>query len=29
MAPLYTAGVMFLWLIIGGYFVTTWVLASF
>lgn len=29
MAPLYTAGTMFLWLVIGGYFVTTWVLATF
>jgi uncharacterized integral membrane protein (TIGR00698 family) len=29
MAPLYTAGVMFGWLLIGGYFITTWVVATF
>ena len=29
MAPLYTAGSMFLWLLIGGYFITTWVVATF
>ena len=29
MAPLYTAGTMFLWLLIGGYFITTWVIATF
>jgi uncharacterized integral membrane protein (TIGR00698 family) len=29
LAPLYTAGAMFAWLLIGGYFVTTWVVATF
>ena len=29
MAPLYTATSMFLWLLIGGYFITTWVVATF
>lgn len=29
MAPLYTAGVMFAWLLIGGYFITKWVVAAF
>lgn len=29
MAPLYTAGAMFAWLLIGGYFITTWVVATF
>jgi uncharacterized integral membrane protein (TIGR00698 family) len=29
MAPLYTSGVMFGWLLIGGYFITTWVVATF
>jgi len=29
LAPLYTAGAMFAWLIIGGYFITTWVVATF
>ncbi|MDY0116486.1 MAG: YeiH family protein [Sulfurimonadaceae bacterium] len=29
LAPLYTAGVMFLWLMIGGYFITKWVVATF
>ena len=29
LAPLYTAGVMFLWLVIGGYFITKWVVATF
>jgi uncharacterized integral membrane protein (TIGR00698 family) len=29
LAPLYTAGVMFLWLLIGGYFITKWVVATF
>jgi len=28
MAPLYTAGAMFAWLLIGGYFITTWVVAT-
>jgi uncharacterized integral membrane protein (TIGR00698 family) len=27
MAPLYTAGAMFLWLIVGGYFITKWIVA--
>jgi uncharacterized integral membrane protein (TIGR00698 family) len=29
LAPLYTAGAMFLWLMIGGYFITKWVVATF
>lgn len=29
MAPLYTAGAMFAWLLIGGYFITQWVVATF
>lgn len=29
MAPLYTAGAMFAWLLIGGYFITKWVVATF
>jgi len=29
LAPLYTAGIMFLWLLIGGYFITKWVVATF
>jgi len=29
LAPLYTAGVMFAWLVIGGYFITKWVVATF
>ncbi|MDD5716949.1 MAG: YeiH family protein [Sulfuricurvum sp.] len=29
LAPLYTAGAMFGWLLIGGYFITTWVVATF
>ena len=29
MAPLYTAGTMFVWLLVGGYFITTWVVATF
>jgi uncharacterized integral membrane protein (TIGR00698 family) len=29
LAPLYTAGVMFAWLVIGGYFITKWVCATF
>lgn len=29
LAPLYTAGAMFAWLLIGGYFITTWVVATF
>jgi uncharacterized integral membrane protein (TIGR00698 family) len=29
LAPLYTAGAMFAWLIIGGYFITTWIVATF
>ncbi len=27
LAPLYTAGVMFAWLVIGGYFITKWIVA--
>lgn len=27
LAPLYTAGVMFAWLVVGGYFITKWVVA--
>ncbi len=27
MAPLYTAGTMFVWLVIGGYFITKWIVA--
>ncbi len=29
LAPIYTAGGMFLWLVIGGFFVTQWVVATF
>ena len=29
LAPVYTAGTMFLWLVIGGYFITKWVVATF
>jgi uncharacterized integral membrane protein (TIGR00698 family) len=29
LAPLYTAGAMFAWLIVGGYFITKWVVAAF
>jgi len=29
LAPLYTAGAMFVWLVIGGYFITKWVVATF
>ena len=29
LAPLYTAGSMFLWLVVGGYFITKWVVATF
>ncbi len=29
LAPVYTAGVMFAWLLIGGYFITKWVVATF
>lgn len=29
LAPLYTAGIMFAWLLIGGYFITKWVVATF
>jgi uncharacterized integral membrane protein (TIGR00698 family) len=29
LAPLYTAGLMFAWLVIGGYFITKWVVATF
>jgi uncharacterized integral membrane protein (TIGR00698 family) len=29
LAPLYTSGLMFAWLMVGGYFITKWVLATF
>lgn len=29
LAPIYSAGVMFLWLMIGGYFITKWVVTTF
>lgn len=29
LAPVYTAGLMFLWLVIGGFFITQWVVATF
>ena len=29
LAPLYTATAMFAWLVIGGYFITKWVVATF
>lgn len=29
LAPIYTAGIMFVWLLIGGYFITKWVVAVF
>lgn len=29
LAPIYTAGTMFLWLMVGGYFITKWVVATF
>ena len=29
LAPLYTAGAMFGWLLVGGYFITMWVVAAF
>lgn len=29
LAPVYTAGTMFVWLVIGGYFITKWVVATF
>lgn len=29
LAPIYAAGVMFAWLLIGGYFITKWVVATF
>lgn len=29
LAPIYTAGTMFAWLVIGGYFITKWVVATF
>jgi uncharacterized integral membrane protein (TIGR00698 family) len=29
LAPVYTAGLMFAWLVIGGYFITKWVVATF
>ncbi|HEX5622801.1 MAG TPA: YeiH family protein [Sulfuricurvum sp.] len=29
LAPLYTAGAMFVWLMVGGYFITKWVVTTF
>lgn len=29
LAPIYSAGVMFLWLMVGGYFITKWVVTTF
>ena len=29
LAPIYAAGVMFAWLVIGGYFITKWVVSTF
>ncbi len=29
LAPIYTAGLMFAWLMVGGYFITKWVVATF
>jgi len=29
LAPVYTAGSMFIWLVVGGYFITKWVVATF
>ena len=29
LAPIYTAGGMFLWLVVGGFFITQWVVATF
>jgi len=29
LAPVYTAGLMFSWLLVGGYFITKWVVATF
>ncbi|MFA6760494.1 MAG: YeiH family protein [Sulfuricurvum sp.] len=29
LAPIYSAGVMFAWLLVGGYFITKWVVATF
>jgi uncharacterized integral membrane protein (TIGR00698 family) len=29
LAPLYTSGLMFAWLMVGGYFITKWVVATF
>ena len=29
LAPVYTAGIMFVWLVVGGYFITKWVVATF
>lgn len=29
LAPIYSAGTMFLWLLFGGYFITKWVVATF
>jgi len=29
LAPIYTAGGMFIWLVVGGFFITQWVVATF
>ncbi|MDD5157901.1 YeiH family protein [Sulfurimonas sp.] len=29
LTPIYTAGTMFIWLMVGGYFITKWVVATF
>ena len=29
LSPIYTAGSMFIWLVVGGYFITKWVVATF
>lgn len=29
LAPIYTAGTMFIWLVVGGYFITKWVVGTF
>ena len=29
LAPIYTAGGMFIWLVVGGFLITKWVVATF
>jgi uncharacterized membrane protein YadS len=29
LAPIYTAGSMFIWLVVGGFVITQWVVATF